>query len=47
MWEVEHSLGSLWGTRPARALTLARLGGLVAILWATAHKAQPHPLGPS
>ena len=45
MWEVEHSLGSLWGTRPARALTLARLGGLAAILWATAHKAQPHLSG--
>ena len=45
MWEVEHSLGSLWGTRSARALTLARLGGLGAILWATAHRAEPHLSG--
>jgi signal transduction histidine kinase len=41
MSEMELSLGSLWGTRSAQALTFARLGGLAATLWATAHKAEP------
>ena len=35
---------SLWGTRSARALTLARLAGLAAVLWGTANQLQaPRP----
>ena len=42
---VELSWRSLWGTRSARALTLARLAGLAAILWGTANQLLPHPPG--
>ena len=42
---VERSWRSLWGTRSARALTLARLAGLAAILWGTANLLLPHVPG--
>ena len=42
---VELTWRSLWGTRSARALTLARLAGLAAVLWGTANQLLPHPPG--
>jgi signal transduction histidine kinase len=39
--ELASRLRSLWGTRPARLLSLARLAGLAALLWGAANQLQP------
>lgn len=42
---VDVTLRSLWGTRPTRMLTAARLGGLAALLWGSANQVTPHLAG--
>ena len=42
---VDVTLRSLWGTRSTRLLTAARLGGLAALLWASANQVAPHLAG--
>ena len=39
--ELASRLRSLWGTRSARLLSLARLAGLAALLWGAANQLQP------
>jgi len=43
--ELASRLRSLWETRTERLLTLARLGGLAALLWAVANELKPRIQG--